>query len=75
MVNRIIIKIILLFCILAFCTYLYASAQTYECNQCSVSFSNSKALPTKYIMEDLFEESKLDRCPVYWDRVGGYVKG
>lgn len=72
--DRIILKVALLTVILGAIAYLLMSAETYNCNECSVSFSNSKALPIKYYMSELFEESKLNDCPIYWDRVRGYVR-
>lgn len=72
--DRVILKVALLVVILGAIGYLTMSAETYSCDQCSVSFSNSKALPIKYNMSELFEESKLKECPIYWDRVRGYVR-
>jgi hypothetical protein len=72
--DRIIFKVILLVVILGAIGYLAIPAETYSCDQCSVSFSNSKALAIKYYMTELFEESKLKDCPIYWDRVIGYVR-
>lgn len=71
---HILAKVILLSIILACIGYLSMSAETYSCDQCSVSFTNTKAAPIKYYMSELFEESKLKECPVYWDRVRGYVR-
>ena len=78
---RILAKVILLSIILACIGYLSMSAETYSCNQCSVTISNSKIAGSagnfgsvKYIMSKLFEESKLKECPIYWDRVQGYVR-
>lgn len=72
--DRVIFKVALLVVILGAIGYLSLSAETYSCDQCSVSFSNSKTLPIKYFMTELYEESKLTNCPVYWDRVQGYVR-
>lgn len=72
--DRVILKVALLVIILGAIGYLWISAETYSCDQCSVSFSNSKAVAIKYYMSELFEESKLKECPIYWDRVSGYVK-
>lgn len=72
--DRIIFKVALLVVILGAIGYLSISAETYSCNQCSVTLTNSKALPIKYTMSELFQESKLNDCPVYWDRVQGYVR-
>lgn len=72
--TRIFIKVILLTIILGAIGYLSISAETYSCDQCSVTLGNSKALPIKYYMSELFQESKLKECPVYWDRVQGYVR-
>ena len=72
--NRIFFKFLLLVIILGFIGYLLTSSETYNCNQCSVTFSNSKSMSIKYYMSELFEESKLNNCPIYWDRVRGYVK-
>ena len=78
---RILAKIILLSVILGCIGYLSITAENYKCNQCSVTFSNYKIAGSignfssvKYFMTELFEESKLKECPIYWDRVQGYVR-
>ena len=77
---RILTKIILLGVLLASIGYLCVSSDAYSCDQCSVTFSNPKVSGIsmekgiKIYMSELFEESKLNDCPIYWDRVSGYVK-
>lgn len=74
MVKRIIIKIAILIAIWGLVGYLYVSSNDMSCDQCTVMFKSSKSMPLQYNMPDLFEESKLKDCPVYWDRVRGYVE-
>ena len=79
--DRVILKVALLVIILGAIGYLWISAETYNCSQCSIYFSNSKVSGVnndygtiKVFMTDLFKESKLNDCPIYWDRTRGYVR-
>jgi hypothetical protein len=75
MVNRILIKIILIIILIAAILGIIISSKDLSCDKCSVTFRNPMAAELRYFMEDLFNQSQLNRCPIYWDRVIGYVKG
>jgi hypothetical protein len=72
--SRPIIKVVLIVALIGSIWYLMGSSQDYSCDKCSVTLKTSKSMPITYNMSDLFEQSKFKHCPVYWDRVMGYVK-
>ena len=75
MVNSRIIKIILIFLLIGLISYLVADSTNLSCNQCSVTFKEKNSPGTTYNMTDLFNQTQTKDCPIYWDRVQGYVKG
>ena len=75
MVNRNFIKCIIILLLIGLIGYVYTTSRNLSCEQCTVTFGNSKALAITYNMSDLFNQTKQERCPIYWDRVQGYVQG
>jgi len=79
MFNRILIKIILILLMIGFIVYLLMSASNLHCANCTVTLLNKRVGELEseridYNMTDLYELTKTNRCPVYWDRVSGYVR-
>lgn len=72
--NKSTIKVILILIMISYIFYLVWNANSLSCNQCTVTLNN-KGFKTTYNMSDLFNQTKLNECPIYWDRVQGYVKG
>jgi hypothetical protein len=76
MVNRNLIKLCIILLLIGLIGYVYITSRNLNCNQCTVSFSNSKiGYALTYNMTDLYKEAQKEDCPIYWDRVRGYVQG
>ena len=73
MVSNLSIKIIIIVLMLGLNGYLLYNANQLSCEQCTVTF-NEQGFQETFKMSELFNQTKLDRCPIYWDRVQGYVK-
>ena len=75
MFNPRVIKIILIIALIGLISYIWIDSNSLSCNQCTVTFREKLSPTTTYNMSDLFTETKTKDCPIYWDRVQGYVKG
>ena len=74
MVNRNFIKCVIILLLIGLIGYVYTTSRNLSCDQCTVTF-NEEGYKQTYNMSDLFNQTKLTRCPIYWDRVQGYVQG
>ena len=54
--------------------YLVADSSHLSCNQCTVTFKEKYSPGITYNMTELFKETQTKDCPIYWDRVQGYVQ-
>lgn len=75
MENKIIFKIIIIALMVGLAIYIVADSKSLTCDQCTVSLDTINSMPITYNMSDLFNQTKIARCPIYWDRIQGYVKG
>lgn len=79
MVNRILIKVILVFLLVAANFYLIYLSSEADCTKCNIVFRNTKQfgqLANQTIifnMTDLYNQSLGGRCPVSWSRTHGYT--
>jgi len=71
---KILSKVAIILLMIGLIVYLVLGANSLSCNECSVTLKKFNGLPMKYNMSDLFNQTKLIKCPIYWDRVNGYVK-
>ena len=75
MFNPRIIKIALIIILLSLISYLIIDSNNLSCNQCTVTFKDKLSPVITYNMTDLFIKTQTKDCPIYWDRVQGYVEG
>ena len=73
MFNPKLIKIILIILLIGLISYIWIDSNNLSCNQCTVTF-NDKGYKQSFNMSDLFNQTKTKDCPIYWDRVQGYVQ-
>ena len=71
--NKVIIKLILVIIMLSYIIFLIWNASQLSCTECTITF-NEMGFKETYNMSDLFNLTKDTTCPIYWDRVQGYVK-
>jgi hypothetical protein len=70
------IKLILIIVLIGLISYLWIDSNSLSCNKCVVTFKEKyNPAGTTYNMSDLFNQTQTKDCPIYWDRVQGYVKG
>ena len=74
-VNKILVKILIILMLISLILYLYNDSLNLSCNQCTITFKEKYSPGTTYNMTDLFNQTQTKDCPIYWDRVQGYVKG
>ena len=69
------LKVIIIILLLGLITYIYLGSKELSCDKCTITFQERGMLSVKLNMTELFNQAQLKECPVYWDRVQGYVKG
>lgn len=72
--KRRIIKIILILLMIGFIGYMLWNSSKLDCNKCTIVLKSSKNMPLNYTMNEFYEITNKEGCPIIWDRVWGYVK-